>query len=160
MNLYAKIVSFITHAMAWVCVCVLTAMMVLACADVVLRYFGHPVTGGYDITRVLGILVFALPIAYSCMENYQVAVDSIFRRAPRMVRIVVDSIICLFSMAITGIVAWSTIYLGNDLRTGGRVTDTIPIPFWPFAYTVAFGFSLYCLVILTKHLKTLKGTDE
>jgi TRAP-type C4-dicarboxylate transport system permease small subunit len=159
-NLYAKIVSSIAHVMTWISVCILTAMMILACTDVVFRYFGHPVTGAYDITRVLGILIFSLPIAYSCIENYQVAVDSVFRGAPLIVRIIVDSIVCLCSMAMTVIVAWSTIYLGNDLRAGGRVTDTVPIPLWPFVYIVSLGFFVYCFVILAKHLGTIEKTGE
>jgi TRAP-type C4-dicarboxylate transport system permease small subunit len=149
-NLYAKVVSSIAHVMTWVGVVVIVAMMVLTCADVILRYFGYPIRGAYDITRVLGSVIFSLPIAYSCIKGYQVAVDSIFRRAPRIVRIIVDSIVCLFSMAITAMIAWRAIYLGHDLYARGRVTDTIPIPLWPF---------VYCLVLLAEHLKALTRTD-
>jgi TRAP-type C4-dicarboxylate transport system permease small subunit len=158
-NLYVKIVSFIAHVMIWIGVCVITAMMVLTCADVVLRYFGYPIRGTYDITRVLGSVIFSLPIAYSYIKGYQVAVDSIFRRTPRTVRIIVDSIICLFSMAITAMIAWRAIYLGYDLYVRGRVTETIPIPLWPFIYIMVFSFFVYCLVLLAEHLKALRRTD-
>ena len=134
-------------------------MMVLTCADVVLRYFGYPIRGAYDITRVLGNVIFSLPIAYSYMKGYQVAVDSVFRRTPRVVRAIVDSIVCLLSMAITLMISWRAIYLGYDLYVQGRVTDTIPIPLWPFIYIMVLGFFVYCLVLLAQHLKALKGTE-
>lgn len=159
MNLYAKVVSSIAHVMTWVGAVVIVAMMVLTCADVILRYFGYPIRGAYDITRVLGSVIFSLPIAYSCIKGYQVAVDSVFRRAPRIVRILVDSIVCLFSMAITAMIAWRAIYLGHDLYVRGRVTDTIPIPLWPFIYVMVLGFIVYCLVLLAEHLKALTRTD-
>jgi TRAP-type C4-dicarboxylate transport system permease small subunit len=158
-NLYAKVVSSIAHVMTWVGAVVIVAMMVLTCADVILRYFGYPIRGAYDITRVLGSVIFSLPIAYSCIKGYQVAVDSVFRRAPRIVRIIVDSIVCLFSMAITAMIAWRAIYLGHDLYVRGRVTDTIPIPLWPFIYVMVLGFIVYCLVLLAEHLKALTRTD-
>jgi TRAP-type C4-dicarboxylate transport system permease small subunit len=158
-NLYAKVVSSIAHVMTWVGAVVIVAMMVLTCADVILRYFGYPIRGAYDITRVLGSVIFSLPIAYSCIKGYQVAVDSVFRRAPRIVRILVDSIVCLFSMAITAMIAWRAIYLGHDLYVRGRVTDTIPIPLWPFIYVMVLGFIVYCLVLLAEHLKALTRTD-
>jgi TRAP-type C4-dicarboxylate transport system permease small subunit len=133
--------------------------MILTCADVVLRYFGYPIRGAYDITRVLGSVIFSLPIAYSYIKGYQVAVDSIFRRAPRVARMIIDSIVCLFSMAITAMIAWRAIYLGYDLYSTGRVTDTVPIPLWPFIYVMVLGFFVYCLVLLAEHLKALTGTD-
>ena len=145
--------------MTWIGVCVIVAMMILTCADVILRYFGYPIRGAYDITRVLGSVIFSLPIAYSYLKGYQVAVDSIFRRTPRIVRIIIDSIVCLFSMAITAMIAWRAIYLGYDLYVRGRVTDTIPIPLWPFIYIMVLGFFVYCLVLLAEHLKALRRTD-
>jgi TRAP-type C4-dicarboxylate transport system permease small subunit len=145
--------------MTWIGACVITAMMILTCADVVLRYFGYPIRGAYDITRVLGSVIFALPIAYSYIKGYQVAVDSIFRRTPRSVRLIVDSLICLFSMTITALIAWRAIYLGHDLYIKERVTDTIPIPLWPFVYIMVLGFLVYCLVILAQHIKSFRRTD-
>jgi TRAP-type C4-dicarboxylate transport system permease small subunit len=158
-NLYSKIVSLIALVMTWIGVCIITAMMILTCADVVLRYFGYPIRGAYDITRVLGSVIFSLPIAYSYLKGYQVAVDSVFRRTPRIVRAIVDSVVCLFSMAITVMIAWRAIYLGYDLYVRERVTDTIPIPLWPFICIMVLGFFVYCLVLLAEHLKALKRTD-
>jgi TRAP-type C4-dicarboxylate transport system permease small subunit len=158
-NLYSKIVSSIARIMTWIGVCVITAMMILTCADVVLRYFGYPIRGAYDLTCVLGSVIFSLPIAYSYIKGYQVAVDSVFRRAPRIVCIIVDSIVCLLSMAITALIAWRAIYLGYDLYFRGRVTDTIPIPLWPFIYIMVLGFFVYCLVLLAEYLKAVKRTD-
>jgi TRAP-type C4-dicarboxylate transport system permease small subunit len=144
--------------MAWVGVVVISAMMLLTCADVVLRYFGYPIRGAYDVTCVLGSVIFSLPIAYSYIKGYQVAVDSVFRRTPRIVRVIIDGIVCLFSMAITVLISWRAIYLGHDLYVKGRVTDTVPIPLWPFIYIMVLGFFAYCLVLLAGHLKALKST--
>ncbi len=159
MNSYVKTVSMVAHVMTWIGVCVIVAMMILTCADVTLRYFGYPIRGAYDITRVLGSVIFSLPIAYSYLKGYQVAVDSIFRRAPRIIRVIIDSIVCLFSMAITAMISWRAIYLGYDLYVRGRVTDTIPIPLWPFIYIMVLGFVVYCLVLLAEHMKALRKTD-
>jgi TRAP-type C4-dicarboxylate transport system permease small subunit len=158
-NVYSRIVSSIAHAITWIGVVVISAMMVLTCTDVVLRYFGYPIRGAYDITRVLGNVIFSLPIAYSYMKGYQVSVDSVFRRTPRIVSAMVDSLICLFSMAITLMISWRAIYLGYDLYVQGRVTDTIPIPLWPFISIMVLGFFVYGLVLLAGHLKKMKSEE-
>ncbi len=62
-------------------------------------------------------------------------------------------------MAITGMIAWRAIYLGYDLYVKERVTDTIPIPLWPFVYIMVLGFLVYCLMVLAEHLKSLKRSD-
>jgi len=158
-DFYSKIVDSISRVMTWIGVCIITAMMLLTCADVILRYFNHPIKGVYDITRVLGSTLFALPIAYSFIKGYQVAVGSIFRGTPRIVRTIVDAITCLAGMATTGMIAWRAMYFGYDLYERGRVTDTIAIPLWPFIYVMGLGFSLYCLVLLGKLFNVFKGTN-
>jgi TRAP-type C4-dicarboxylate transport system permease small subunit len=159
MNRYLEVVYSVARGMTWVGAVVMVAMTILTCADVILRYFGYPITGAYDITCVLGSVIFSLPIAYSCFKGFQVAVDSVFRRGPRIVRIIVDGIVCLFSMIITGMIAWRAMNLGYELYIKGRVTDTIPIPLWPFIYIMTLGFFVYCLVLLAEYLRTLKKID-
>ena len=156
---YFTAVYSVSNVMSWIGVCIIVAMMVLTCADVVLRYFGYPIRGAYDITLVLGSTLFSLPIAYSYIKGYQVAVNSVFRPASRRVRIVIDSVVCLLGMGITAMIAWRAVYLGHDLYVRGRLTDTIPIPIWPFIYVMVLGFFLYCLALLAEHLKVIKGTD-
>ncbi len=156
MKLYVKAVSIVAYAMSWMGVFAIVAMMLLTCADVTLRYFGYPIRGAYDITRVLGSVVFSLPIAYSFIKGYQIAVDSIFNRAPRFLRMVADTMICLFSVFITAIISWRATHLGHDLYVRGRVTDTVPIPLWPFVYVMVISFAVYCLVIVAGHLSSLK----
>ncbi len=156
MDAYSRSVSALANIMTWIAAVIIVGMMMLTCADVVLRYFGYPIRGAYDITCVLGSVIFALPIAFSFMKGYQVAVESLFRRAPRPVRLTVDSVICLFSMSITAMIAWRAVYLGRDLYLKERVTDTIPIPLWPFVFIMVLGFSVYCLVLLSEHLKKLR----
>ena len=155
-NVCSRIVDSGAGVMTWIGVGVIMAMMVLTCADVILRYLGYPIRGAYDITCVLGSATFALPIAYSCIKGYQVACDSIFRRAPRIVRAVVDSIVCLFSITTTVLMAWRLNGLAHDLYIKGRGTDTILIPLAPFVYIAALGFFFYCLVLLAEHFKALK----
>ena len=63
------------------------------------------------------------------------------------------------NVGITAMIAWRAVYLGHDLYVRGRLTDTIPIPIWPFIYVMVLGFFLYCLALLAEHLKAIKGTD-
>lgn len=157
MKLYSRIVHSVSHAMNWLAVFIIAAMMVLTCADVVLRYFGLPIRGAYDISRVLGSAIFALPIASSYSKGFQVAVDSLFGRG--ILRIITDTIACLASVFITALITWRSALLAQDVYLTGRTTDTVPIPLWPFIYVMMFGVALYCLILLADLPKAFRRSS-
>jgi C4-dicarboxylate transporter DctQ subunit len=159
MDRVARVVHSISRRMCWISVLVISAMMVLTCTDVVGRYFGHPIRGTYDIIGILGGVIIALSLSYSHVMGRQVAVESIFSRSRRSVQTIINSIICLLSIGMIGLITWRCIVLGNNLWRTGRVSDTIRIPIFPFLYVLTFGCAIYCLVLLIDFFKIFKKTD-
>jgi len=125
-------------------------MMFLTCADVVLRYFGYPIKGTFDVVGLLGAAVIALPIAYTQILRGHITIEFISSRYPRRVGRVVDSVNCLLNIVIYSLLVWQCSLYGNKLHNLGRVSETLQIPIYPFAYILAFGCAMMCLVLLVE----------
>jgi TRAP-type C4-dicarboxylate transport system permease small subunit len=54
---------------------VLACMIILTFFDVILRNFGHPITGSMEIIQYGGAIVFGFSIPYGTMLGAQVLVD-------------------------------------------------------------------------------------
>ncbi len=159
MDSFGRVVHSVSRRMCWVAVFVISGMMMLTCADVVMRYFGHPIRGTYDIIGILGGVIISLSLSYSHVMGRQVAVESVFSRSRRSVQMIVKSIIGLLSLGIIGLIAWRCVILGTNLWRMGRVSDTVKIPVFPFVYVLTFGCTIYFFVLLLEFFRTFKKMD-
>ncbi len=159
MDRLTRVIHSLSRRMCLIGVFVISAMMLLTCADVVLRYFRYPIKGTYDIIGILGGVLIALPLSYSHVMGRQVAVESIFSKSGQTVQIITKGIVGLLSVGMVGLIAWRSFFLGNDLWRTGRVSDTIAIPVFPFLYVLTFGCAVYFLVLLIDFFKLFKKAD-
>jgi TRAP-type C4-dicarboxylate transport system permease small subunit len=139
---------------------VLACMIVLTLFDVVLRNFGHPITGSMEFIQYGGAIVFGFSIPYGTMLGAQVIVDIITEklslRRKRMINIItrcIGIIIFLF-------VAYNFFLYGIDVQKTGERTASFKIPYYPFAFALSFSFLLQSFTILCDLLKAIKGADN
>ena len=143
-----NVVYALSRWACWLAILGLSIMMFLTCADVVLRYFGYPIKGTFDIVGLLGAAVIALPIAYTQILRGHIAIEFIASRFPVRARRIVDSVNCFLNIAIYSLLVWQCSLYGNKLYNLGRVSETLQVPLYPFAYIVAAGCAMMCLVLL------------
>lgn len=159
MDRFTRVVHAISRRMCWISVFVISAMMVLTCADVVFRCFRSPIRGTYDIIGLLGGVIIALSLSYSHVMGRQVAVESVFSRSRQVVQTIANSITCLLSIGMIGLITWRSAILGNNLWNMGRVSDTVRIPIFPFLYLLTFCCAIYCLVLIADFFKLFRKMD-
>lgn len=134
--------------MCWVAGCALVGMMALTSADVVGRYIGYPIKGTFDIVGLLGTVVVALPLAYTQILKRHVATEFMAIFGSKSAQAIASILVCLLGMGAYVVISWRCFVLGTKYWAVGRVSDTIEIPIYPFAYVVAFGCILISLVLL------------
>jgi len=139
---------------------VLACMIILTVFDVVLRNFGHPITGSMEFIQYGGAIVFGFSIPYGTMLGAQVIVDIITEklspRRKRMINIItrcIGIIIFLF-------VAYNFFLYGIDVQKTGERTASFKIPYYPFAFALSFSFLLQSFTIFCDLLKAIKGADN
>ena len=139
---------------------VLGCMILLTLCDVILRNFGHPITGSMEFIQYGGAIVFGFSIPYGTMLGAQVIVDIITEKlSPRRKR-VVNIITRCIGIVIFLFVAYNFFVYGIDVQKTGERTASFKIPYYPFAFALSFSFLLQGLTIFCDLIKTVKGADN
>ena len=129
------------------------AMMVVTCADVILRIFGSSLIGAVDLVTLAGAVTIAAALPYTTAVKGHVAVEYFFHKLGRRGRIVVDSVSRLVLIAVFVTVCRECVVYGEKLRDSGEVTMTLKIPIFWVPYVVAFSAAMVALVILCHLLR-------
>jgi len=130
-------------------VAVLALMMLLTAADVCLRYiFNSPITGALELTEFMMAVVVAFGFAYTAIRKGHVSIDFLLSRLHQKTQTVINSITCFFSFSIFALITWRSILYAEKLRIGEYASQSLLIPTYPFAYVLAFGSAVLCLVFL------------
>src|SRR5512136_1861422 len=112
---------------------VLACMIILTLFDVVLRNFGHPITGSMEFIQYGGSIVFGFSIPYGTMLGAQVIVDILTEKlSPRKKRVIHIMTRCV-GILIFLFFAYNFTLYGLDARLTGERTASFKIPYYPFA---------------------------
>ena len=143
LNTFLRIV---TNILDYIGSAALAFMMLLTVADVIMRAFGHPIIGTYEVVGLLLAIVigFTIPkVSYDKGHVFmEVGIDHLDPHQKDVVQ-TFTRILCLLLFFFIG---YKLIAAGNEFRTSGQVSPTIQLPFYPFAYGVAICCFIQCLV--------------
>jgi TRAP-type C4-dicarboxylate transport system permease small subunit len=140
----------------------LVVMMVLTCADVLMRYiFNSPITGTYDLVGLLGAVLAAFAMPYTMLQKGHVAVEILIQSLSRGKQLIIETLTHLVGVSLFLVLVWQAILLSRDMKAAGEVTPTLLLPFYPIVYCMAVCFFGLCLAILVNllHIWT-KGAKE
>jgi len=174
MNLFEKSAKGLARYMYYVAGAAIVSMMVLTCADVVLRLgvtFYHeyhwslfssfmPIPGTYELVCFLGAVAVSFAMAHTSVEKGHVAVSLIVRLLPERIQNIIGSITGTFGIILFALLSWQSVLYANDLRASGEVSLTLQLPFYPFVYGIAFASFAVCLVLvleLSNHVVKVFG---
>ncbi len=121
---------------------VLLIMMAITFADVVLRFFGKPVVGAYEIVAFLGVAVTGFALPRASLMKAQVYVDLVIDRLSPRPRKTLQIITRVLVFVMFFIAAWYFTVMGAKFIATRTVTMSLRVPFYP----VVFGLAASCLV--------------
>jgi len=148
LRVYASIVRGLVLGLAAVAGLGILAMMLVTCADVVLRMFGSPLVGTFDVIKIAGSITIACALPYTTAVKGHVAIEYFFLKLPRRGRILVDTVVRLAGIGLFGLLAWQSLRYGLALKRSGQVTATLQIPVYWVPWVIAFSCIAVALVIL------------
>ena len=125
--------------------CFLVMMIFLTCANILLRQFGLPVRGTFEIMGFLGAVIFAFSLGYSHEKKEHLYVSIIFDRFPEKVKKaarVINSLACIFFFSL---VSWQLVKKALILKNVHEVSETLRIAYYPFILVLSFGVSVLVL---------------
>ncbi len=125
---------------------VLVFMACLTFADIVMRLFGRPIPGVYEVMGYLGVAVAAFVLPRSSLERAHVGVDFVYEKLspkPRMVmKIITRVLIAVFFF----VASWYFVDMAQSFIATRSVTMTLKLPFYPVVYVLVFSFLVQGIV--------------
>ena len=135
----------------------LTTMVFLTGADVVLRYFGKPIVGTYEIVGLLGALMVGFALPQTSRAKGHVLMDFIITRLPSGLQKLFYALTRILGILVFALIAWNVWLLGDDYRRMGEGSLTLAIPLYPVAYVIAI---CSFVVIIVLFLELVEGKEQ
>jgi len=161
MHILEKLGHGLAKAMYRVAGTAIVAMMLLTCADVVLRYFRRPIPGTYELVCFLGAVAVSFALAHTSIEKGHVSVSFIVSLFPSRLQRFIECMTSCFGLFLFALIAWQSVNYAIDLHVTHEVSLTLELPFYPFVYGIGFSATVVCLVLLSDLIKsTLKILEK
>ena len=146
---YTRVLRIVVYLLVAVAGVSVLAMMVITCADVILRlkWINHPFVGVYDIVKIAGALSLATALPYTTAVKGHVAIEYFFHKFNRRGRIVLDTFLRLLGMALFAFFAWRSVAYGLNLHRNGQVSQTLQLPVFWVPFVIGFCCAVVVLVI-------------
>jgi TRAP-type C4-dicarboxylate transport system permease small subunit len=144
----------------WIAGASLVFLMAVTCADVVLRYFRHPIPGTYELVGYAAALAIGFTMPLTSWMRGHVMVDAIIGRLPRGGRAVFHVLTRLMAIGLFVLLGWNLVRFGLDLRASGEVSPTLEVRFYPVVFGVALAAFVEVLVLLCDLAKIGRGQYE
>ena len=139
----------------------LFAQMCLITADVVCRYlFDSPITGVYEITEFMILIVIFSFLASTQAAKRHVYVDLLVNRLPLKLRWIVallNHTICFLLMAL---MTWMAFQRALDLFRAGEASPNLGVPEYPFVLFLTIGAAVMCVEYLRDILRIVNGAGR
>jgi TRAP-type C4-dicarboxylate transport system permease small subunit len=135
-------------------------MMLLTVADVLMRAFGHPLVGTYEVVGLSLALVIGITIPKVSLDRGHVYMEIVLEKLAKGNKDVLNTftrLICIFLFVLIG---YNLFVAGNEYRISGEVSPTIQLPAYPLAYAVGVCCFIECLVFLLQIVKIWRGEYE
>jgi TRAP-type C4-dicarboxylate transport system permease small subunit len=160
MKSFVKVMTLTSRGMSAIAVAALIAMMALTLADVVLRGFGRPIPGTYELVGILGAIIVGFSIPYTTMTKGHVIMDFLTESLPGRTRTALHVLTRVLAIAFFIIAGWNLCLLGHGYSKAGEVTLTLKLPLYPIFYVVAFCCFIECLMLIVDLMPAEEGSKQ
>jgi len=132
---------------------ILTLMMLITVTDVMLRYFGKPITGTYELVFLAGVVVIGCAIPQTSWQGGHVNVDFVLDYLPGMLKKIIMVLTRLMGITFFFFLGWNLFVYGTMLYNKEEVSLTLHVPYYPVAYILGVCAFVECLVLLSGLIK-------
>jgi len=148
MHAFWKIVEWILDKLKIIGAACLVGMTLLTCADVVGRFFRHPIFGSVEIVGYMATLSVALALPYTQQMKGHIGVEIVVRTFSEKAQSIIDTCTSFLSLGLFLLTAWRMAIYAREMHESGEVSMNLEFPEYCIIYVVAFCFVIFSLVIL------------
>lgn len=155
-----KIVSFLNRLAIALSSGVLLGMMLLACSNMILRFFGFPVMGTFELMGFGGAIIASLALGGTQEKKGHIEVNLIEQVLPTGCNLFIRLVSLCMAAGLFCLMAWRLLLLAGILHSSGEVSETLHLDYSFVVVLVALGVGLLIATLLAQILQLLKeGKD-
>ena len=162
MKLLDRILNFVSDSLRSAAALALTLMMLITVADVVGRFFKHPIFGSVELVGFFAVAVAAAALPHTYKVGGHVGVEIITRLLPRKIRLLLDLFTRILTLILFSVVAWQMFVYAKDMQQAGEVSMNLEFPLHYIVLVLAVSLAFFSGTILQQIVDTVnqlrKGT--
>ena len=160
---FEKAVEEITKRTAQVAQVALFFAMAIIVSNIILRSFWKPVAGTVELTEMAGGILLGMSGAYTAMMKGHIAVGIFIDKLPLRIRALAELFTTTIILFFTTVLARELFSYASSMLSRGYETGHLGVPIAPSIYLVAFGITMFAVVLLKDLIKAflviLKGAE-
>lgn len=160
MRAFTSAITNISKTMQWISGITIWAIMTMTLADVIMRHFGYPIVGSFEIISFLGAIVVGFAVPYTSLMRGHIYVDFLVNRFSDDRKAVMHVITRIMGIFLFFILSWFFFSMAWDLFSKGEVSTTFKLPFYPIAAGLGCSFILQVFVLTCDIFRTYGGSHE
>ncbi len=157
---FQRFVYLLSRVMEVIAGIALVFMMALTTCDVILRAFGRPIIGTYEVVAFTGGVVIGFATPITSWVRGQIFVDFFYQKFPQFWQNVLNVATRILVLVLFIFTAFNLWRMASDMVRTGEVSLTLQLPFYPIAYGIGFAFVVQCLVVICDLMKIAGGEYE
>ena len=161
MTSFWNMIQWILDKMKIIGAACLVGMMLLTCADVVGRAFGHPIFGSVEIVGFMATLAVGMAMPYTHQVQGHIGVEILVRLLSEKTQTIIDIGTGFISLALFAVVTWRMTIYANTMKASGEVSMNLELPEHLIIYVTSFCLLVFTLIILrdiVHNIRKLKST--
>lgn len=127
---------------------VVYVMMIATVADIVLRFFGRPLNGTYEVVSMMGAIVIGYAIPKTTLDKGHIFIDVFFNEASNATKIVLFVATRILGIALFLALACFLCVKGYSLYKANEVSQVLQIPHYPVVYALIFCCLVECFALI------------
>jgi TRAP-type C4-dicarboxylate transport system permease small subunit len=138
----------------------LAFMLLFTLLDVIMRAFGRPIVGDYEVISFLGAVVVGFALPYTSLLKSHVIVDFLLEKLSKTTGDAMQIATRIVSIALFLWMGWNFVVMSLDLIKSKEVTPVFRLPYYPISFGLAFCCVIQCLVLLSQIKELVGGRHE
>ena len=156
MNPLWRIIEWFLVKMKIVGAACLVGMTFLTCADVVGRFFGHPIFGSVEIVGFMATLAVVMALPYTHQVNGHIGVEIVVRLLSEKVQTIIEIGTGILSLLLFITVTWRMAVYARTMQESGEVSMNLELPEHLIVYITAFCLLVFTLSILRSVIRNIR----
>jgi TRAP-type C4-dicarboxylate transport system permease small subunit len=157
MNAWASFEQKLCRSLLLISGLTLAFMLLFTLTDVVMRAFGKPIVGDFEVISFLGAVVVGFAIPYTTLLKAHVMVDFLIEKLPKNVSDGMQVATRVMGIALFLWISWNFVDMSLDLIKSKEVTPVFRLPYYPITFGLAFCCLVQCFTLFSQIMKIIGG---